>query len=64
MMAPASTECLTSCAEPQLDPSLLAITCILVGAASDVMQTTRWVNGPGTSAYPERGRQLWDAEYL
>ena len=34
------------------------------GIASSVMQTTRWVNGPGTSASPERGRQLWDAGCL
>jgi len=31
------------------------------GMESGVMQTTQWVNGPGASASPERGRQLWDA---
>jgi len=30
------------------------------GIASSVMQTTRHVDGPGTSASPERGKQLWD----
>jgi len=32
--------------------------------ASGVMQTTRWVNSPGTPASPERGRPFWDAQDL
>ena len=38
--------------------------CFVEGIASSVMQTTRCVNTPGTTASPKRGRQLWDARCL